>query len=643
MSTPNQSKNKSMASLHSEDSEDSEANEGLSNNVDTSDVLESLPAFPKSRRWSTFHTPQSMSKSMCSLYSEDSGDNEGLPNNVSTLAELACLPDKFLSNDNKRPAKFKYTINADTKYESHVDLKYALKPLWYSAMFILSYQTLEAMAYYGISKTETRFLLGFYNIESWGPNLSAAPASTLTSVTQGLAWSSPLIGGVIADGFLGGFKTIIMAVACLYLPGLLILALTTFPGLLGSDFNYDALNAALLGLIPIGRGINKACMNAFGAKQFHPILQSAMLEQYFVFLYVSVSMGSLLGTTVISVIAQTNIEVAYVTPVFSLLTGLIVFVSFSSRYVKTPPQTATIKKTVKLVGKKIICRSLDASKKSNGGTQSDSFVDGVERLLSVVPVAFLVLPFYIAFASSFSVTVVQGSAMEAFGYMDAAVVQSFTSIFVLIFGYIIGNILYPFLGRRDINISTTHKFACGTMFGAFFLGYTLFLDGLMKDSYFNNDGSQLSILYQIPSYMLLAIGEVFAVSASYEIAFAIAPKEQKVLCSGLNLTFTTGLANFICTGLLLVFKAWFPQDSTTEEYVNSKMGLYFLVLLGVQVFGIIINVIPFVRNWVDKLREDASDAEVNAAMVSEDEDKRGQFLSYRAVRKSMNKGHAIIH
>jgi POT family proton-dependent oligopeptide transporter len=125
-----------------------------------------------------------------------------------------------------------------------------------------------------------------------------------------------------------------MAVTCLYLPGLLIIALTTFPGILGSDFNYAALNASFFGLTPIGMGINKACMNACGAKQFHPILQSSVLEQYFVFLYVAVNAGALLGMTVIPVLAQTKLlELAYLIPVLSLLIGygLLVFVIFSSR------------------------------------------------------------------------------------------------------------------------------------------------------------------------------------------------------------------------------------------------------------------------------------------------------------------------
>ena len=128
-----------------------------------------------------------------SISSVDDAVDDALPNDVSTLAEVACLPDKFLSNIKRRPTKCNYTINAGTETETHIYLTYALKPLRYCVMFILFYQILEAFAFYGSAKTETRFLLGSYNVQSWGVALSAAQASTFTSVTQGLAWSSPLM------------------------------------------------------------------------------------------------------------------------------------------------------------------------------------------------------------------------------------------------------------------------------------------------------------------------------------------------------------------------------------------------------------------------------------------------------------------
>jgi dipeptide/tripeptide permease len=115
------------------------------------------------------------------------------------------------------------------------------------------------------------------------------------------------------------------------------------------------------------------------------------LEQYFVYLYVANNVGSLLGTTVIPVLAEINLEVAYLIPVCSLLIGLLVLVIFSSRYVKTPPQPTTIKNTFKLIGKKVVCKPLYASKISNGGTQSDSFVDGVKQLHQLHSLLFLLL------------------------------------------------------------------------------------------------------------------------------------------------------------------------------------------------------------------------------------------------------------
>ena len=407
-------------------------------------------------------------------------NNNDLPNDVSSSTQLAYLPDKFLSDDKNRPLKYIYTINKDTENEQHIDLKYALKPILYSVVFILLFQALEPLAFYGIVTTETQYLLGSYNKLSWGPSLSASQASTFESITQGVAFSAPLIGGIIADGLLGDFNTIIMSVTCLYLPGLLLIALTTFPGILGSDFNYAALKASLLVLMPIGMGFNKACMNAFGAKQFHPILQSSMLEQYFVFLYVTVNAGGLVGNMGIAVLAQMNIQVAYLIPVCSLLIGLLVFWIGSNRYVKAPPQPTTIKNTLKLIGQKFVCKSLDASKKSNGGGHPDSFVQGVKRLIQIVPVAFLVIPFSIAYESTYSVLVIQGTAMRSLGMMDASFMQCFNPIFVLIFGYLIGNILYPYLTKHNIKISTTHKFAYGTTFGALFLGWSWIIDRFMK-------------------------------------------------------------------------------------------------------------------------------------------------------------------
>jgi POT family proton-dependent oligopeptide transporter len=205
-----------------------------------------------------------------------------------------------------------------------------------------------------------------------------------------------------------------------------------------------ALKASLQALMPIGVGLNKACINAFGAKQFHPILQSSMLEQYSVYLYVTVNTGALLGMPIISVLAQTNVGGAYLIPLFSLLIRLLVLVIFSRRYVKTPPPTSNHQKHI------------ETHREEGWFVHSQTYlltvlIDSCTSCISGYSF------YYCICVIIYSYTVVQGNAMKPLGLMDASVMQCSDPIAVLIFGYLTGNIPYPFLARRNIKISTTHK------------------------------------------------------------------------------------------------------------------------------------------------------------------------------------------
>ena len=138
-------------------------------------------------------------------------------------------------------------------------------------------------------------MVGSYDSE-WNPGMTDVQAASFTSASIGIAYSAPFIGGIVADGVLGDYWSIMFGVCALYIPGLILIALTTFPELvswmassmshlvstlwlthslslpsqLGSAFNTNALKAGLLVLMPIGTGFIKPVVNVFGAKQFHP-------------------------------------------------------------------------------------------------------------------------------------------------------------------------------------------------------------------------------------------------------------------------------------------------------------------------------------------------------------------------------------
>jgi hypothetical protein len=186
--------------------------------------------------------------------------------------QLALLPEKYISNESKLPLLFAYnTVKTagETDTKKQIDFKYAHRPMWYGVIFLLLYQVPESFADLAIATTETELLLGAYQ-PSFSPHLSAGKATTYTNISIGVKYVAPIFGGIIADGFLGDYYTIICA-GLLYIPGLLLISLSTFPALLGATFNITALGAGLFVLQPLGYGINKAVMNVFTAKQFYPI------------------------------------------------------------------------------------------------------------------------------------------------------------------------------------------------------------------------------------------------------------------------------------------------------------------------------------------------------------------------------------
>ena len=327
--------------------------------------------------------------------------NKDLPTNVISEEQLALLPDKYLSDDPKRPLLL--TSVTGEKY------KYALRPVFYSVMSILVIECLERLAYYGVNNTETEFLTGSYN-PLWNANMTSVSAVSYTSASVAIAYTAPFIGGIVADGFLGDYWSIIVGVGIFYIPGLLLIALTTFPGLLGATFNTKALSAGLLALMPIGTGFIKSIVNVFGAKQFHPLLQAAQVESYYVNFYVAINIGALVGGIVIPIVAQHSMEIAYLIPLISVCIGFAIFLIFSKRFVKRAPEKTALFNTLKLVAKKTTCKHFDDSKVSNGGNLTDDFVDGVKRLLQIIPVALLVLPFNIVYSQMTTVFILQGQA-----------------------------------------------------------------------------------------------------------------------------------------------------------------------------------------------------------------------------------------
>ena len=199
-------------------------------------------------------------------------DDDELPCNVDKKEMLELLPPECKSGDPKRPLR-----HVDDRGQvSH----YALQPLFYCVLLILAVECFERFSFYSICYTQTMYLTGVYNAD-WNAGLTSVDAASFVAISTAVAYTTTFVGATLADVVWGEYTTILVGALGLYIPGLLLLALTTVPYLLGQEFNHTLLSLALLLLWPLGTGIVKSTVNVFGAKNFHPLLQSALIERYY--------------------------------------------------------------------------------------------------------------------------------------------------------------------------------------------------------------------------------------------------------------------------------------------------------------------------------------------------------------------------
>lgn len=337
----------------------------------------------------------------------------------------------------------------------------------------------------------------------------------------------------------------------------------------------------------------------FGAKQFHPVLQSSLIESYYVKFYTVINVGALAGICIIPIVAQRSIVAAYSLPLCSLTAAGISFLLGTPRYIMKKPDSNK-QRTALLCG---------GRKPSIGNYYPKS-----TTLFEIFRISVLVVPFSVGYNQMPTTFIVQGSVMsKAFGVIDVATMNSLDTISVLFFGSITANYIFPYFAKRGIKIPTTYKFAIGSLLGACAVAWAIVVEKMIHNHY-KRTGSSINVLWQSPAYILIGFGEIFAVSTAYEVAFTASPPNKKVLSSATNIFCVGGLPNMICIGLFRSCSKWFTNShgnqniGQIEDYATASVGKYFVVLLVIMLFGAIINVMPGVKNYVESIEERASDS-----------------------------------
>ena len=127
--------------------------------------------------------------------------------------------------------------------------------------------------------------------------MSAAAASQVYGIFMFFVYFFPLLGGLIADRFLGFGKTIGIGLVVMFL-GYLLLAM---PTPMGQGFVYTV---AALGIIALGTGLFKGNLQALVGKMYEEPQYAANRDRAFSIFYMGINVGGMLAPTAAEVVSN---------------------------------------------------------------------------------------------------------------------------------------------------------------------------------------------------------------------------------------------------------------------------------------------------------------------------------------------------
>lgn len=134
--------------------------------------------------------------------------------------------------------------------------------------------------------------------------------------------------------------------------------------------------------------------------------------------------------------------------------------------------------------------------------------------------------------------------------------------------------------------------------------------------------ADLHIVWQIPQYTSIGLGEVFCGVTSLYLAYSAAPKSMQSIIMGLFYLFS-GLGSFLGTLIISLQKSFvYSSESRNYDDINCSschLNYYFYILAGMQILGILIylyidqkcNLIQSMKNVIKQKLNSSSSNQID--------------------------------
>ncbi|NP_001281114.1 solute carrier family 15 member 1b [Cynoglossus semilaevis] len=355
-----------------------------------------------------------------------------------------------------------------------------------SIFFIVVNEFCERFSYYGMRAV---LVLYFKYFLRWDDDF----ATTIYHTFVALCYLTPIFGAIIADSWLGKFKTIVY-LSIVYAAGQVIMAVSAIHDI--TDANKDgipdnitfhvALSMVGLLLIALGTGGIKPCVAAFGGDQFQDH-QEKQRSTFFSIFYLSINAGSLLSTVITPILRaqqcgihtkQQCYPLAFGVPAALMVVALIVFILGSGMYIKVAPQGNVLVKVCKCIGfaikNRFRHRHSQYPKRQHWMDWAEEKYDKllIAQVKMVAKVLFLYLPlpmFWALFDQQGSRWTLQATNMNGdFGILVIFPdqMQTVNPILILVLVPIMDSLIYPLIAKCKLNFTPLKRMTVGMFLAA---------------------------------------------------------------------------------------------------------------------------------------------------------------------------------
>lgn len=370
--------------------------------------------------------------------------------------------------------------------------------------FIIGNELAERFSFYGMRAILYLFMTtALVTHEGAADLMSEAKAKEWTHLFIAGVYFTPLLGALLADLWLGKYRTII-ALSLVYCLGHLALAL---------DNTRSGLVVGLT-LIAIGAGGIKPCVSAHVGDQFART-NASLLSKAFNWFYLAINFGAVISQLLTPKLLEWyGPHVAFGVPGVLMFAATIVFWMGRNTFAHVPADRS-----------RFLSDLMDPK--------------FLRALAGLIPLFMLIAAFWSIFDQSSSAWVEQAKKMDlnVLGFtLNPAQLQAINPFFILTLIPLFTLVIYPQVSRF-MDFTPLRRIGVGFMLTL----ATIYVSGWIEQQI--SAGFKPSIGWQVLSYLLITSAEILISITALEFSYTQAPPRLKSLVMSLDLM-SVALGNF---------------------------------------------------------------------------------------------------